>query len=1128
MLLSLLKSPASDGKAEQLRGESQLREITPAKVFGHSQDRRSPSFHAPQPAPQATNQIFNYVNPFEKLEESSSSHRSSQLGKKPALERADEPADQIRSLARAPTETVSEALNEVADQADKQVQDVLGPTKELASSRSDPKPLSDIEATQTEIKEAVHDAATELCDELKDGKTRKELEKTVPKPVASALQDTAEKIAHEDVADSWENANGVSSATRVFNFPMRPFVSIDVKSTPEIATPVRDEVIMKIASLKKEFDQIDRTLATASPHFIVYAMTKGGGFRVIRQEDGTNKSVFRGSNNQVFNVSASAAANELEVVLATGVNGSVFWTSMPVDENQFREGNLEQRGFVMPPGPSFSDNTSNAQLKTRAKLSCKHVELFAFGRGKNIHLICPFILSSYASEYVATSTREVDTQKYLKEHSLKIATGKAAKDFTFSTDDSAIVTLDKHGWLKFWDLAPIYESLGKNFSPKRSVEVSEPSLSLLVGSSNAKAWPTSVQFVDKDYPISRSQAMRYLLVGLKQNHTVQLWDLALGKAVQELNLPHESETDAICSISYHAKSTIIAIGHPTRNSIFLIHLSAPRYTLPPMNQATYIQRLSQKDGTIPRPDSTAIMSGIREISMSPIGHLRSIDILPPTQMTSEKDAQGDETVFEVYALHSRGVTCMNLKKQDFGWDAKGKVADPNDAQEEGLISIRELQATPAEDISKTSDSSSIREQVKKESEKAVESSRTDDSAQVQRPSETSGQEKVEKADKAEKKKKKKQQQQQQQQEVAEERSGLRADKDSSLNEASRESPSKKATQSVEPLAEQYATQPDFPSRSLDLNGVRSDAASVSAFAGLLNEQLTDLYRRFDEDKRVQEASGAAKQDAILRLVSSTLTENVEKSLTRIITSNVRESVQPSIDSIAADAFQKELPKKVSQQVGSILPNELKAVLSEEVSKALKDAAVLRSISDLVSSKIGGHVEKQFKSILENNFVPRFKNLAAESARKSVAEIEKRVNEQMKVADAQRQGDSAKIDHLTKLTRDLSETVQNMAKAQSDFQKNLLVTQEEMRRQDTAGGQSISTTLRSAPASENPKDVELDTIQGMMLSGKVEDGTIRVCDTLQYYCSVADVFSGSNRNDRMSFLASCSFNTTPNT
>ena len=71
-------------------------------------------------------------------------------------------------------------------------------------------------------------------------------------------------------------------------------------------------------------------------------------------------------------------------------------------------------------------------------------------------------------------------------------------------------------------------------------------------------------------------------------------------------------------------------------------------------------------------------------------------------------------------------------------------------------------------------------------------------------------------------------------------------------------------------------------------------ASNDDLQATLTKQFESLYQRIDSDRRVQDAAGAAKQDAILRLVSSTLTENVEKSLHRIVSESMANEIVPSI------------------------------------------------------------------------------------------------------------------------------------------------------------------------------------------------------------------------------------------
>lgn len=187
---------------------------------------------------------------------------------------------------------------------------------------------------------------------------------------------------------------------------------------------------------------------------------------------------------------------------------------------------------------------------------------------------------------------------------------------------------------------------------------------------------TSVMFLDKHRPFHKSLALRYVIVGMKQNHTLQLWDLALGRPVQEIHFPQSSDTDALCSVAYHPLTGIVVVGNPTRNSIYFIHLSAPKYNLPPQSQAQYIKNLASRSNSIPRPDATAILSGLREYSFASKGQLMSLDILDTPQDVED----GEPTpLFELYVAHSKGMTSLNVYKEDLGWDNECKTKHSVDA-----------------------------------------------------------------------------------------------------------------------------------------------------------------------------------------------------------------------------------------------------------------------------------------------------------------------------------------------------------------------------------------------------------------------------------------------------------------
>ena len=1075
-----------------------------------------------------------------------------------SIEQSDKVASDGRSQIEtllgigAPTndiETVAEALNEVGGKVSRQVEDSLTQAEATQDERNtnEDQLIEEREAVLDAVAEELQEAAVEVKQELDKEENSDILQSIMPESLATAVQDTINEaakgglVSKEKSGGSREgSANETDNSTvRVYNFPLKPFVSIDLKQDNLPTLPLREDAILNIARLKKEFDQIDRTLVTASDDYIIYGLSKPGGLRIIRQEDGLDRQIFKDTRDRVFNVTMSSGppgspSREIQTLIATGVSGTVYWAIVcQASGDTLKKETLEELGLAFPPVPAHDDNTSGGQLKTRAKRSNRHPEFFAIGRGKSIQIVFPWHVKS--SNYLS-STFMVDTEKYYKDRNLRINTGKAGKDFTFSEDDSMIITLDKAGRVRFWDIRDLIHEANATASKLAPIEIKTPMLTFSTAFPSEKSWPTSVLFVDKLRPYTKGTALRYVIVGMKQNHTLQLWDLGLGKAVQELSFPHMNESDAICSVCYHAASGIIVVGHPTRNSIYFIHLSAPKYNLPSMSQAKYVQRLASKDPTLPKPESTAIMSGMREYSFSSKGQLRSIDLLPKiAESTRGGESMEDSILFELYVMHSRGVVCLGIKKQDLGWSSDSKILHPVDAEKVGCIVVRDLkepqigpfserssvnrdniQPAPAlitaetklghKDTSKTM----LPKGVNSTTEASVSTDGLTNSA----------------TEKLEKKKKKRAGQGAGDATVppsAPTASQSYAGAAQRARSPSSQQPPTRSVESTQPMfskpgsvdGPELATSTDSKSKqssedtqSTDM-GISSDSLekelkkiekSVSvSFTKVIDREMSNLYRRLDDDKRVQDAAGAAKQDAVLRLVSSSLTNNIDKALSRHINDSIKHEVLPSIVNVTSSILSKSVTETISKQLHSIIPTQLKSVLPEAISKAVQSPEVLGIISDKTTSKIVGHVEKEFSNVLLSTISPAFQKLAIETVQKMNIETERSFSERLQKAERQRQDDTVKIDQLTVLVKSLSETVHTMASAQSEFQSEILVLQQK-RLQDQREGsamrpedhQPARISSSHTPKTELlPEQEELQRVANLMKDGQYEQATLAV-------------------------------------
>ena len=1217
---------------EDSRGTPSGRKESPIRVFGSNDEPATPfepqDIPKLEPTPTKTAEptpkrdgIFTYVNPFEQLSASSplnmkarsvsgDGHKRKikepspapvQSGSRRKLTPAgDEILQSIESPAPAPLndgrtqiealvgigtpsanpETVAEALNEVGGQVDREVEKALANAE--AKEKQAGLKKEELERAQEETLEAMakdaYDTAIEVKEELEKEENQELLKQELTTPIAEAVKNLIDDIPQKLTTDEWEDDDAAESRFRsqgertvpVYQFPMRPFVAIDITGKDVPRLEIREDSIVDVARFKKDFDQIDRTLATATNEVIIYGIAKPGGIRIIRQDDGADQQIFRSTKDRVFNVCISTtptsnSSRGTQTIIATGVSGTVYWATVAKPDGlQFEATTMEKEGLIIPPSPSQTESPSTGQLKTRAKKSSRHPEYFAIGRGKVITVVFP--QHACASKCINDES-VLDTDKYFQARSLKISTGKAGKDFVFSEDDTTITTLDKAGRLKIWDIRELTNEANATASMIAPTEVKTPLFSLITTRAAEKSWPTSVLLLDRMRAYQKGIAQRYILIGMKQNHTLQLCDLLLGKIVQELNFPHEQETDAICSIDYHPSSGIIVLGHPTRNSIYLIHLSAPKYNLSPMTQAAFASKLAKNDSNLPKTDVTAIMSGIREYSFASKGQLRSIDLLASSSEPSSTPEDDDPTLFELYVMHSKGVTCLNIKKRDLGWSQESKVLHPVKAEEEGYVIVKDLrqpQAGPSSDVTPVNgDNASIaptREILKPKSLKTEPP--TGSSTPVPNPQEPKP-ETVEtpaapatvqdhsapeltssgpSESKNEKKKKKR---------------AAAAETQSKVGEIPQPAPITSASKPIaNPLKPESKSPVDDPappgaeptisttpreavsttnatprgaspeakrhpqaiangeSISLGISGdfldkelKKIEVGVSSEFNKVFKQELGSLYRRIDDDRRVQDAAGSAKQDAMLRLVSSSLTDNVNKQLTRIIQENIKQSVIPAIADVLSTSLDKRLSEALTQNLHHALPALLKLALPEAVSRSLQNQEVLRVLSDQVTSKIAAHVDKEFASILHNNITPSFKNLANNVAQKTASETENRLREQLRQADFQRQNDSAKIDDLTTLVRGLSETVNTMATAQSEFQQEILKLQAQAAQERQAN--MIRETSRqqqedsqgsgsSAVVQMTPEQAELNAISHMMGEQRYEEAIIQVCPSFPHF------------------------------
>lgn len=1144
------------------------RRSSPIRLFGTSESREATPFEAPKSElaaePTEAAPLFTYKNPFEALNASRKSTPNPTTLAQTAPSAV--PVESIeRSYSPNPAHVEGPTDGDLPMHFRRKLTPKVPKRNSSHGIQSSPVPGSPSHAEKIEpfpevenvpSEPAAHTAGAipEEPPGAAQGKIKQEVEEALP--VDNTLPEHREAVPERadtredpaDHADVWEDAEdspkeSTSRDVPVYNFPIKPFVSITLRSSPTSGVGIRDDGVMEISRLRKEFDQLDRTLAVATSKYISYAL-KNGGIRVIRQDDGSDRSVFKNSHDRCFNVSLCTTAvnsgpSDQQAVLGTGLSGAVYYATISKESSDlFEDDLLDSESLIFPAYPPSDENTSGGVLKTRAKKSSRHPEFFGLGRGKSIHLIWP--ATAMSSRYGITGgNKTVDVEKLFRERSLKITTGKAGKDFAFSEDDTLVASLDKSGRLRFWDIRPLTNEQNAVAAQVNPVEIDTPLLSLATASPAEKSWPTSVMFLDKSRPYAKNAALRYVLIGLKQNHTLQLWDIALGKAVQELNFPHEAETDGICSVGYHPASGIIVVGHPTRNSIYFIHLSAPRYALQPMSQALYVHRLAAKDPDLPKPDATACMSGIREMSFASKGHLRSLELLPVQKSTdSTKSIPDGSPLFELYAVHSKGVTCLTITKDDLGWTSENKVVNLINAIDAGIITTKELKLGSiidegadhkhsAEEQPATTKTSKRKSNKKSLSDETVTTAPTDDATiplanlppddsanDTRTIDQTSSQTALTK--KAKKKAAA----------VAAAAAAAAAaakDEDTPIRNGSPVKPV--ITEPVfrqEPVSQAENTIADngmaqLPAKHHDTsNNSKGDTVTVGVSGDWLDKELKKiekgvaaefkkgldgLFRHLQNDRSVQDSAAVARQEAVLRLVSTMLSTNIEQTLSQMITAQMEQVVVPALTSVTVQVVTAQVGEAVAKTLQQRISSNLETHLPSALESAMHNPDFQRSVSDAVSRKLSAQVGKNLGDMLVNTITPSFKGLAVSAADQAATDVEGRLTHHIRQLEAERVKDNEKINELKKVLVGIASTVEAMSESQVVFQGQILrdrrhlpltsdVGSEASARRVPTHHQLPAPSVTPPPVQLSAEEVEDEEISQLMLDAKYEDASIR--------------------------------------
>ncbi|KAK6361669.1 hypothetical protein TWF730_005383 [Orbilia blumenaviensis] len=884
---------------------------------------------------------------------------------------------------------------------------------------------------------------------------------SIPDNLPAILSSETAPSEVTSAAAAQPSENGAEKATfTIYKFPMKPFSQITFNALPTVTVP--GGRYSDIAKMPRIVDQMDRNLISATPSYIVYATGKSkGGVRIIRQEDGEDVVLMKDSSERTVNV----ALGKENQVLVVGVNGTVLWSELEGLDGPMNESVMESRSFLFP--PSALQDQNGGLTKSRTHLTQSHPKVFAIGRGRFINLIHADAARQYAEKDVEGIVKINDTA-YHANHSRTIDTQKVSKEFCFSEDDTTVVTIDKAGKIKFWDVSKLVEfergDEETGYPTETARILTEPVLTRSAVGPGEMYKATSVIFVDKQQPYERRQALRYLIVGLQQNHVIQLWDIAIGRAVQELRFPTSSSgSDGLCSLSYHPKSGVIVVGNPNRNTISFIHLSTPKYNLQSFSQAGFIKAISDQSPNLPKLDATAIMSSIVEYSLGDRGQLISLEVL---DATSTPQLPGDDEkppIFELYISHTKGLTCLSLSKEDIGFDGNLRVMKGLDALTTGACTLSALvppAITSPTELSKIDEPKSAIAPITPEPPKAQASNPPQQKAKAAEVQEEPVVEKTEEKP------------------PVVNGQGRKSASMSGLGRGKKPRRDVGTVSFAGPAPENDEPSPAPPQKKnkgkdreekkvalstvsispelLEREVKKMEEAVNTSFTQVLSKEIGGLYRKFDEDRRVQQAASDAKQEAVLRVVSNTLTTGLETTVEKILVSH--------LGRLAID-IKSALVENIPTALADTIVRHLEATVPKTVENTLASKAVLEGITETILDPIRQDVDQAVRDNLQQS-LQTFEAVGDNVSKVFSNQLAKQSSQTLKEARRVHEEDQQKIAQLTSTVAEMAKTIATLEATTSrmiEMQQQLLANQEKL-------AAAAATAAAAAAAAANPTNV----------------------------------------------------------
>ncbi|KXN90514.1 hypothetical protein AN958_04186 [Leucoagaricus sp. SymC.cos] len=151
---------------------------------------------------------------------------------------------------------------------------------------------------------------------------------------------------------------------------------------------------------------------------------------------------------------------------------------------------------------------------------------------------------------------------------------------------------------------------------------------------------------------------------------------------------------------------------------------------------------------------------------------------------------------------------------------------------------------------------------------------------------------------------------------------------------------------------------------------------------LFGKEMEKQYQRLEEARAHEQAEDFARQEKILKLISTELTRNTTRVVEMAVKNEVQNSVLPSLENITKN----EVKAALNDQLGKGLVDNITQALPIEMEKLLFRPDVSSHLAHVLATNLNAVIERQVKDAIAKTFIPVYSQQASAMHQELIREL----------------------------------------------------------------------------------------------------------------------------------------------